>query len=99
VKDASLYNEQLYISKTMRKCDGDEQESIVLDNNHSNNLKKIIDDNRFIFVDFIHKIGINIDYQDETINLQNHSTTILTLKTTCFKVDFNDNFVKITPLK
>ena len=99
VKDAIFYNEDLFISKTMRKCFGEEYDSIILDDNNSTNLKKIIENNNIQFIDFIHKIGLNVNHRDETINLQNHSTTILTLKTTCFKVDFNDNFVRIAPLK
>jgi len=99
VKDAILYNEELSISKTMRKCVGKEYNHIILENNNSTNLKKIIANNNISFIDFIHKIGLNVNHKAQTINSQNHSTTILTLKTTCFKVDFNDNFVKISPLK
>jgi hypothetical protein len=40
-----------------------------------------------------------VSYNSTTTNMKNSSTTILTLKTTCFKVDINDNFAKITPLK
>ena len=99
MKDAIIYNEDLFISKTMKKCLGKEYDSIVLENNNSKNLKKIIKNNRIEFIDFIHKIGLHVNHNSKTINSQNHSTTILTLKTTCFKVDFNDNFVKISPLK
>ncbi|MEA2100213.1 MAG: hypothetical protein U9P72_08785 [Campylobacterota bacterium] len=99
VKDAILYNEQLYISKTMRKCIGEEQDSIFLENDNSKNLKEIVNKNRIIFIDFIHKIGLKVNHKEKTVNSQNHSTTILTLKTTCFKVDFNENFARIAPLK
>jgi len=99
IKDAIIYNEELSISKTMKKCFGKQYDSIILENNNSSNLKKVIAKNNISFIDFIHKIGLNVEHRAETINLLNHSTTILTLKTTCFKVDFNDNFVKISPLK
>jgi len=99
IKDAILYNETLNISKTMTKCDGNIDESIYLNNYNFKNLKKIIDINSDIFIDYIHKLGLDIEHKETTINSQNHSTTILTLKTTCFKVDFNDNFAKITSLK
>ena len=62
-------------------------------------LKEIISSNFEEFIYFIHKLGLNIEHKDKTINFEHTSTTVLTLKTTCFKVDFNDNFVKISPLK
>ena len=47
----------------------------------------------------MHKLGLNVEHKDVNNKLSNtHLVTILTLKTTCFKVDFNDNFVKISPL-
>ncbi len=99
VKDATLYNEKLNISKAMKKCHGQEKQAIYLDSFGFNNLHKIIRENSDNFISFIHKLGLHVEHQESTINLQNHSTTILTLKTTCFKVDFNDNFAKIAPLK
>ena len=99
VKDATLYNETLNISKTMTKCDGKIQESIYLDNYGFKDLKKIINKNSDNFINYIHKLGLHVEHKEITINSQNHSTTILTLKTTCFKVDFNDNLVRMAPLK
>ena len=99
VKDATIYNESLLISKTMKKCDGNIYRPIILENNGSKNLKEIISKNNELFIDYIHKLGLEVKHDETTINLQNKSTTILTLKTKCFKVDFNDNFAKIAPLK
>ncbi len=99
VKDAALYNETLHISKSMRKCVGTPKEPLILVNTCKNNLKHCISKNYEEFIDYIHKLGLFVDHKSKTINYQNSSTTILTLKTTCFKVDFNDNFVKIAPLK
>jgi len=99
VKDAIIYNESLYISKTMKKCIGKPQNELILENTNGNNLKTIISKNSEQFYEYIHKLGLNIQHSEETTNMQNTSTTILTLKTTCFKVDFNDNFVKISALK
>jgi hypothetical protein len=99
VKDAILYNETLSIAKAMKKCLGTPQKSIILKNKNSKDLKELISKNEDEFIDFIHKIGLDVEYNSITQNMQNSSTTILTLKTTCFKVEFNENFAKIAPLK
>jgi hypothetical protein len=98
VKDLIIYNESLLISHAMTKCDGDPQKPILLPRKDSKDLKTIIDNNFEEFIDYIHKIGLEVSHKGLTVNAQNTSTTILTLKTTCFKVDFNDNFAKISPL-
>ena len=99
VKDATLYNETLYISKAMQKCSGTPQEHLLLTTDKKNDLKDIIKNSEEEFIDFIHKLGLSVEHKEKTTNLINTSTTILTLKTTCFKVDFNDNFATIAPLK
>jgi len=84
----------------MLPCEGKTfAKPVYLENDSSNNIKQIISNHKEKFIDYIHKIGLHVSYNSKTINMQNKSTTILTLKTTCFKVDFNDNLVKITPLK
>ena len=98
VKNAIIYNEKLQISKAMQKCQGDIYNSIVL-KNQNNNLKKTISANSQKFINFIHNIGIEIKSKNKTTNGVSDSTIILTLKTTCFKVDFNEDFAKITALK
>ncbi len=99
VKDATLYNETLYISASMKKCIGKPQEALILPNFGDKDLKRTISKNSEQFLDYIHKLGLHVEHQGTTINSQNRSTTILTLKTTCFKVDVNENFAKIAPLK
>jgi len=99
VKDATLYNETLQIAKAMQKCVGEPQTELILENDGANDLKKIIAENSDEFIDAIHKLGLHVEHNERTENLQNSSTTILTLQTTCFKVDFNDNSVRIAPLK
>ena len=98
VKDMVLFNETLLVSQAMTKCKGKPQEALVLEND-SKDFKKIVDKNSNEFIDFIHSIGLHTEHKDTTINSLNSAITILTLKTTCFKVDFNDNFVTIAPLK
>ncbi len=99
VKDAILYNETLLISKSMKKCSGKPYSELVLDNYGQKNLKKIISQNSTLFIDYIHKLGLHVEHKEMTANLQNSSTTTLTLRTTCFKVDFNDSLARIYPLK
>ena len=99
VKDAILYNESLQISHAMTKCQGSVQKTLLLESNGKKNLQNIVSLNHEKFISFINSIGLNISHKESTINLKNHSTTILTLPTTCFKVDFNDNFAKISSLK
>ncbi len=99
VKDATLYNETLSIAKAMKKCVGKPQKELILQNNNEDDLKKIISANSLEFIDYLQKLGFHINHKEVTQNSINKSTIILTLKTTCFKVDFNDKFARITPLK
>ena len=99
VKDATLYNETLHISNSMKKCDGEPQEALILPTSENENIRSTISNNSEQFIDYMHKLGLHIEHKESTINSQNSSTTILTLKTTCFKVDVNENFAKIAPLK
>ena len=99
VKDATLYNESLSISNAMKECKGTPQKALILENDSNNDLKSVISKNSDKFINYIHKLGMNVEHKELTLNAMNKSTTILTLKTTCFKVDFNDNFAKIAPLK
>jgi len=99
VKDTALYNESLLISKAMQKCSGQATHFLELESNGSTDLHKIIINNHERFISYLHKLGLSVEHQEKTTNFQNSSTTILTLKTTCFKVDFNDNFAIISPLK
>ncbi len=99
VKDATLYNETLNIAKAMKKCVGKPQKELILEKHNEDDLKKIISANSLEFIDYLQKLGFHIKHEEVTKNFINKSTTILTLKTTCFKVDFNDNFAKIAPLK
>lgn len=99
VKDATLYNETLLVAKAMKKCLGKPQKELILEIDKEDDLKKIISKNSTDFIDFIQKLGLHIKHEEVTRNFINKSTTILTLKTRCFKVDFNDNFARIAPLK
>ena len=99
VKDATFYNETLHISKAMKKCSGTPEKSFMFETDGEKDLKKIISNNKDEFIDYIHKLGLHLKHDEKTHNYHYTSLTTLTLKTTCFKVDFNDNFAKIAPLK
>ncbi len=99
VKDATLYNETLQISKAMKKCNGTPQNPLIIESDGEEDLKRIISKNSEEFINYIHKLGLHINHNESTKNYQYSSSTTLTLKTTCFKVDFNDNFARIAPLK
>ncbi|MBU1217843.1 hypothetical protein KJ870_00230 [bacterium] len=99
VKDAILFNEKLDISKSMHKCLGNPLTPLILENDGNHNLIEIISQNEEEFSSYLHQLGLNVKHSEFNLNNQNSSTTVLTLKTTCFKVDFNDNFVRIAPLK
>ena len=99
LKDTILYNETLDISQAMKKCSGRAQETLLLEHHNRKNIRDILSTNSEEFMEFIHKLGLDVIHRGRTINMQNSSTTILTLKTTCFKVDINENFAIIAPLK
>ena len=99
VKDAVLYNEKLLISPAMQKCEGETHDPLILDNPYDDTLETIIDKNNETFIEYLHRLGLQVRHTEQTTNMQNSFTTIMTLPTTCFKVDFNDNSVKIEPLK
>ena len=82
----------------MQKCDGLAYNPIIFETRDDKNLKKILSSNKEEFIDYIHRLGLSLQHSDTTINARYTSTTILTLKTRCFKVEFNDNFVRISPL-
>ena len=99
VKDATIFNETLYISSAMKQCSGKPQKELILENTTDGDFTKLIHENKEEFYEYIRKIGLHVEHSEKTENMQNKFTTILTLKTTCFKVDFNDNFARISALK
>jgi len=98
VKNAMLYNENLFVSKTMQKCEGQEQEPIIFSNKNHQSLKKILSNSNEEFIEYLHRLGLLVQHKEEKSNFNHTSTTILTLKTRCFKVDFNEDFVTIAPI-
>lgn len=99
VKNSIIYNEKLFVSHSMTSCKKKPFMKPLLLENKNNNLTKTIKANQEKFTDYLTKIGIEVKNKSQNIALTNSSFTTVTFKTRCFKVDFNDNFVKIQPLK
>jgi hypothetical protein len=98
-----LYNEKLSIAKAMTPCQGKlHKKSLLLaypKNIENPHLKTLIKQNFDDFFEYISHLAIDIDHKEKTQNFQNSSQTRLVLRTTCFKVDFNDSFVTITAIE
>jgi len=101
IKDAIIYNEVLNVAHAMQKCSQTKllDEPLTLPNNTSKDLKSILLQNYDAFQAYLQKIGMQIEHNEKTYNGHNHAWTRLTFQTHCFKVDFNENFVIMTPLK
>ncbi|MDX9813350.1 MAG: hypothetical protein WC144_03070 [Sulfurimonas sp.] len=97
IKDSYLYNDSLWISKAMSKCSG-ELSDISLTLESQKDLKTTIKDNPDEFFTYLQKVGLSVKSHDKTTNLINSNTTEIELRTTCFKVDFNENLAKITAI-
>jgi len=101
VKNMALYNESLLISPVMQKCKGEPllTSLIITKKPKEKKLKKILTLHNEEFMTYLQTIGLDINDRESIFNTISNSTTTLTLRTTCFKVDFNDNFVRLTALK
>ena len=99
LQDARLYNESLFISRAMQKCKGERLEPLTLEYDKNKGFKENILKKSEHFLNYLHKLGLHVEHREHLQNMSTRSQTILTLKTMCFKVDFNDNLAIITPLK
>ena len=98
LQDARLYNESLSISRAMQKCEGEKLKSFTLDYDQAKGFKENMLKKSEDFLMYLHKLGLHVEHREDMRNFTTSSQTILTLKTMCFKVDFNDNLAIITPL-
>jgi hypothetical protein len=102
VKNAKLYNESLQISQAMKPCLGKKYaKSLILEKKESTkqDFHHLIKQNRESLINYLEQLSISVKNKDSLSNNALTSATTITFKTECFKVDFNDNFVIITPLK
>lgn len=99
VQDAIILNDYLSVSHAMTPCHGTPSNTIYIETNGSKNLHRILENNPESFSDFIAHEQLQVSHKENTTNAVNHSRTILQMAPTCFAVDFNEDFVKISPLK
>lgn len=99
VQDARLYNESLEVARAMKSCEGKELEPFVLSHGSAQNFKDFLLKNSAEFIEYLHKLGLHVEHREQLKNYATRSQTILTLRTMCFKVDFNDSLAIIIPLK
>jgi hypothetical protein len=83
----------------MQPCQGKPYPELTLEKEPNQSLQDILTPQNELFFHYIAQLGLEVNFAQETTNAQATSTTIITLRTTCFKVDFNDYFVKISALK
>ena len=100
-QDAKLLNESLQVSHAMKKCSNElfDLPALYLNAQPHEDLRTILLRRFDLFFDYIQKLGLHVVHRDHLLNRQTTSITSLTLKTTCFKVEFNDSFVIIQALK
>jgi len=98
-QNMTLYNESLFVSPAMQQCNGEALKNSLLITTKEKNLNKILQRNHEEFMRYLQTIGLEIQAREKLINTRSNSSAILTFRTHCFKVDFNDNFVKIRALK
>jgi len=99
VKDAVLYNETFLLSKAMKKCIGKPKDEVLIFNKKHKSLKELLSDSSGEFIEYVHKLGLEVQNRTLQNSMQNSSLTVLTLKTTCFDIDYNKDFVVIRSIK
>jgi hypothetical protein len=99
IKNALLINETFNISKAMQKCSGKPYKELLITKKKSESLKELLSKRDGEFLAYVEALGIDVKSRERTENFTSNSLTIVTLKTKCFKVDVNENFVIIAPLK
>lgn len=99
VEDAMILNDYLSVSRAMTPCHGTPTHAVYIETKGSKNLHTILENNPEAFSAFIAHEHLHVSHNEQTTNAVNHSRTILKMAPTCFAVDFNEDFVKISPLK
>lgn len=101
VQNAIMLNDSLDISKAMTSCIGKPiYEPLVIDTDkQTKNLQKILLKNSDKFYTYVNALGLHVRNDEKVKNGYSSSLTTVTLKPTCFTVEFNENSVKLTPLK
>ena len=99
VKDFQLYNQKILVSRAMQSCSGTIHQSILFQKDNNDTFEHFIEKKTQNMIDFFNKLGLHVDSNDSFSANNSHTNTTITFFTQCFKVDFNDDFVKISALK
>jgi hypothetical protein len=103
VKNAKLFNESFFVSKAMKPCSQIPYKAPTLtlesDNTVKNSFASFLKKNKEKLLSYLQKLSVSVTNNEHINNNHIESLTTVTFKTQCFKVDFNENFVMITPLK
>lgn len=99
VKDFQLYNDKILVSRAMQACSGTMNQSVAFSKKKSDTFENFIEEKKQKMIDFFDTLGLNVKSHDSFDTINAHTNTTITFFTQCFKVDFNDGFVKISSLK
>ncbi len=94
-----LYSEKLSVSKSMKECAGYYDKAFIIFGTKTDTLNSFLQNNITDFVENIMPYYLELKNSEKTQNLINSNLTTLRLEPTCFEVQINDNFVKLTRIK
>jgi hypothetical protein len=83
----------------MQKCQGIIQPSIIIQNPKNLTLQKLLISQETKFYHYTQQIGLKVQDNLEQKNKKFQTKTSIIFTTKCFKVDVNENFVKIAYIK
>lgn len=83
----------------MKKCHGTYSQPFYIFGTNTKNLNKFLQNNITTFLENIMPFYIELKNSEKTQNLINSNITTLRLEPTCFEVQINDKFVKLTRIK
>ena len=100
VRNATLVNDELLISKAMRPCSGKplyRPYRLILES--ESDFIEVLESKREDFLEYLSHVALHVRGRSGSINATIDDEIELRFKPTCFKVDFNDGLAKITPMK
>ena len=98
-QNALLLNETLHVSRAMTHCRGESGAERVFETLPDESLRSTLLRHYDDFFALAEAEALHVRHYSDTSNPYYRSRTVVTLPPSCFTVDFNDGFVKITPLK
>jgi len=100
VKDAVVVSQKLYISPAMIECKIlKNNKPLILIQNDNETLDTMINRELDLFLEYMSKHSLHVKSSQSVINSQSKDLIELSFAPTCFTVNFNDGFVRISPTK